>query len=185
MGTDPATNFRFREVYDSTFDDVRRFCLRRLPPADVNDAVSEVYLVAWRRLEQVPNGVEALPWLYAVARNVVRGTQRSSRRRSRLVAKAATQSENNASDPQEGYARVSMSKTVVRALEQLSESDQEIVRLRAWEELTAPAIATTLGCSVAAAEKRIARAFSRLESHLATDLGVSSRSEAVEEGGSL
>ena len=185
MGTDPATNVRFREVYDSSFDDVRRFCLRRLPPADVNDAVSEVYLVAWRRLEQVPAGVEALPWLYAVARNVVRRTQRSSRRRIRLVAKAATQPETNVSDPQEGYTRGSMTTTVVRALEQLSDSDQEIVRLRAWEELTAPAIATTLGCSVAAAEKRIARAFSRLESHLTTDLGFSSHSEAVEEGGPL
>ena len=182
MGTDPATNFRFREVYDSTFDDVRRFCLRRLPTADVNDAVSEVYLVAWRRLEQVPAGVEALPWLYGVARNVVRRTQRSGRRRIRLAAKAATQPETNASDPQEGYARVSMSTTVVGALEQLSGSDQEIVRLRAWEELTAPAIATTLGCSLAAAEKRIARAFSRLESHLQSDAAAAPPGGVVEEG---
>ena len=113
MGTDPATDFRFREVYDLTFDDVRRFCLRRLPPRDVNDAVSEIYLVAWRRLDQVPAGGEALPWLYGVARNVVRRTQRSSRRRSRLNAKAANQPENNASDPQDRYARKSLSSTVV------------------------------------------------------------------------
>ncbi len=88
MGTDPKRDTRFREVYDATFDDVRRFCLRRLPAADVNDAVAEVYLVAWQRLHRVPRGDEMLPWLYGVARNVVRHAERGNRRRLRLTTKA-------------------------------------------------------------------------------------------------
>jgi RNA polymerase sigma-70 factor (ECF subfamily) len=51
---------------------------------------------------------------------------------------------------------------VAAALESLNPADREVIRLRAWEELTAPQIAVVLGCSVAAAEKRMTRASQRL-----------------------
>ena len=84
-----VTDAEFRRIFDMTSHDVRRFCIRRLPPTDVNDAVSEVYLVAWRRAEKIPAGDEALLWLYAVARNVVRSIERRNRRSLRLVARAS------------------------------------------------------------------------------------------------
>lgn len=37
-------------------------------PADAADALAETFLVAWRHLEEVPCGVDARPWLLAVAR---------------------------------------------------------------------------------------------------------------------
>ena len=61
-----------------------RYCLRRLPVADANDATAEVFLVAWKKIDRVPAGEEALPWLYGVARNVVRNFSRSTRRSGRL-----------------------------------------------------------------------------------------------------
>lgn len=40
-------------------------------PKDAADAVAETFLVAWRRLPEVPSGEEARPWLYGVARRTL------------------------------------------------------------------------------------------------------------------
>lgn len=163
MRTDPQTDTAFRSAYDATFADVRRFCLRRLPVSDVNDAVSEVYLIAWRKIDQIPQGPEALPWLYGVARNVVRHVERANRRRRRLAVKATREPVGSVPDPEVVLVRRAEDEQLAEAIARLSVNDQEVIRLRSWEELTAPAIADVLGCSVSAAEKRIARAFQRLE----------------------
>jgi RNA polymerase sigma-70 factor (ECF subfamily) len=153
----------FRAVYDVTFEAVRRFCMRRLPVSDVNDAVSEVYLIAWRRVDRLPEGTDALPWLYGVARNVVRHVERANRRRFRLNAKAMREPVGSAPDPEVVLVRRAEEEQLATAIARLSVNDQEVIRLRSWEDLTAPAMAEVLGCSVSAAEKRITRAFQRLE----------------------
>lgn len=183
MGTDPIAGAAFRKVFDATFDDVRRFCLRRVPLADVNDAVSEVYLVAWRKADEMPVGSETLPWLYGVARNVVRHVERGNRRRFRLDAMAMREPAAAAEGPEIQVIRRSEDAELAAAIRRLSESDQEVIRLRAWEELSAPAIAQVLGCSVAAAEKRVTRAFKRLERTLGARNGVMTRRATVTKRG--
>jgi len=181
--TDPTTDAAFREVYAATFDEVRRFCLRRLPVSDVNDAVSEVYLVAWQKADEIPRGDEALRWLYGVARNVVRHTERSNRRRLRLTAKAMREPTSTVLGPEMQVVRHSDDEALATAIGRLSESDQEVIRLRGWEDLNAPAIAQVLGCSVSAAEKRSARAFKRLEKTLRTRNGVTTGQGTVTKRG--
>lgn len=163
MGTDPTASAEFRQLYNATFDAVRRFCLRRLPASDVNDALSEVYLVAWRRFDEVPSDDKALPWLYAVARNVVRHIDRSNRRRHRLTAKALRQPTVTVPSTDVVVVRRAEDEESLRALNELSATDREVVLLRAWEGLSAPEIATALGISRAATEKRLSRATHRLE----------------------
>jgi RNA polymerase sigma-70 factor (ECF subfamily) len=179
MRANPTTDAAFREVYDATFDDVRRFCLRRLPMSDVNDAVSEVYLVAWRKADKIPRGDEALLWLYGVARNVVRHIERGNWRRLRLTAKAMREPAGTVQAPEMQIVRHSDDETLAAAVRRLSESDQEVIRLRAWEDLSAPAIAQVLDCSVSAAEKRITRAFKRLEKTLIARNEVTTRRATI------
>ena len=63
----------FSEVYRRTHVDVLAFLLRRCPsPEDAADCLAETYLVAWKRREQMPTGTDARPWLFGVARNVMR-----------------------------------------------------------------------------------------------------------------
>jgi RNA polymerase sigma-70 factor (ECF subfamily) len=95
----PTTNTKFRRIYDEDFGAVTRYCLRRLPVADVNDATAEVFLVAWRRIDRVPDGPEALPWLYGVARNVVRNATRSPRRSGRLTGRLRGLARHQPADP--------------------------------------------------------------------------------------
>ena len=56
MGSSPTTDTSFRRIYDEHFEAVTRYCLRRLPVAEVNDATAEVFLVAWRQIDRVPEG---------------------------------------------------------------------------------------------------------------------------------
>src|SRR5262245_30311394 len=52
--------------------------------ADAHDGAADVFLVAWRRLDELPDGAAAWPWLYATARRVIANQRRSSRRRAAL-----------------------------------------------------------------------------------------------------
>lgn len=62
-------------------------------PGDVDDAVAEVFLVAWRRLEDMPRGEAVRPWLYGTARRVIANQARSQARRSRLQERLSVQPE--------------------------------------------------------------------------------------------
>ncbi|MBT8217189.1 MAG: sigma-70 family RNA polymerase sigma factor [Acidimicrobiia bacterium] len=163
MEESPSTSLRFKRLYDEHFDAVQSYCLRRLPVADANDAVSEVFLVAWRKIEAVPTGEESLPWLFGVARNAVRNSGRSHRRSARLVARIGAVREAPDAGPETQVVRRSESQRVLDALEKLRPADREVLRLRAWEDLSAPQIAAVVGISPAAAEKRLARAMTRLQ----------------------
>jgi RNA polymerase sigma-70 factor (ECF subfamily) len=60
--------------------------------------------------------------------------------------------------------RRSESRRVLNALDGLRPADREVLRLRAWEGLSATQIAAVLGLSPHAAEKRLTRAMKRLKS---------------------
>ena len=55
-----------------------------------------------------------------------------------------------------------------RSGDRLSENDQEVLRLRLWEELSVPEIAVVLDCSKKAASKRYQRALAHLDRRVAT-----------------
>src|SRR4051794_31069206 len=92
---------RFEEVFREHYDAVRGFAFRRVPGDLAQDAVAETFLVAWRRLDDVP--ADALPWLYGVARRVLANQRRSADRSSalerRLAAAAGASAGSN--DPRE------------------------------------------------------------------------------------
>jgi RNA polymerase sigma-70 factor, ECF subfamily len=61
QGTDAR---RFRLIFDQQRRAVLAYVLRRVDdPEDAADAVAETFLVAWRRLDDVPRGDGARPWL--------------------------------------------------------------------------------------------------------------------------
>ena len=177
----PSSDAKFRRIFDQHFVEVQRYCVRRLSPADANDATSEVFLVAWRRIDSVPGGGEALPWLIGVARNVVRNAARSNTRSLRLASKVSQQRTEYSPSPETQVVMGSQFAEVEAALELLSDDDREVIRLRTWEELTAPEIATVFGCSTSAAEKRVTRAWQRLSK--AVERNRTIRPRELEKGG--
>ena len=53
------------------------------------DLLADVYLVAWRRIDEVPRGDGARMWLYGVARRQLANQRRGDRRRSALASELA------------------------------------------------------------------------------------------------
>ncbi len=161
--TRSAREERFRSLYADHHDPVLRFALRRTDPARADDVVAETFLVAWRRLDDVPRRTgEALPWLYTVARNcLLNATRGDDRQRAVAVRLAARTGPGPAAagDPGDRLQ-------VVEAWGQLSPAEQEVLALAVWEDLTSPQAGRVLGISAAAYRVRLARARASLSRHL-------------------
>jgi RNA polymerase sigma-70 factor (ECF subfamily) len=164
---------RFRAVYDANYHRVLGYALRRAATReDAEDLVAETFLAAWRRLEEVPRGGDARPWLYGVARNALANQRRGQRRRGRLWGRLQTEP-----SPAAWYGEDDELTSVAAAYARLKGTDRELLALAAWEELDAAEIATVLGCSRNAARIRLHRARRRLASELQrTDAGATRRS---------
>ncbi len=162
----PTPDVRFQRAYADHVDAISRYCLRRLPVDDARDAVAETFSVAWRRIESMPDHEGTLPWLYGVARNVVRNVERSSRRTVRLRSKIASQPHTDSASAEAIVVRRAEDQAVVDAIDALRPADREVLRLRGYEGLTTGEVAVVLGISAAAAKKRSARAMQRLRRSL-------------------
>ena len=77
---------RFTAVYDSCRQRVWAYVLSRGGREVAEEVVSETFTVAWRRFGDLPE--EPLPWLLAVARNILRDTLRTQARREAFAAEA-------------------------------------------------------------------------------------------------
>lgn len=156
---------RFESLYAEHASAVARYAQRRSDAQTAADVVGEVFLVAWRRLEDLPEDV--LPWLLACARRVLWHQQRSERRRSRLLDRLAT------ATPRTVAAHELRNWGLAEALATLSERDREALLLTAWEGLTVAQAAQVLGCSAPAFRVRAHRARRKLRAALGEQEGAS------------
>ncbi|MBE1874663.1 RNA polymerase sigma factor [Myceligenerans pegani] len=155
---------RFSALFAATNRDLLAYAVRRVSdPADAADVVAETYLVAWRRIAEVPREGRARPWLFGVARRVLANHHRGERRRSALADRLRAQLGEVVPPADAGLQGRS---DVELALAGLDENDQEILRLVAWEELARDEIAVVLGLSRAAVRVRLHRARRRLAERL-------------------
>ncbi|MDO8150007.1 RNA polymerase sigma factor [Isoptericola sp. b408] len=139
---------------------VHAYLLRHTDPDTAQDLLSETFLVAWRRVDDVPE--DALPWLLVVARNQRRSTARAHVRRRRLDDELTRlQAAAPADDTPEHLA--TERDTLLRALAILTEREREAILLVAWDGLTPTQAADVAGCSTAALHVRLHRARRRLK----------------------
>jgi len=148
---------QFRHLYTTHRDAVWSYIVRRVGRNEVDDAVAEVFVVAWRKISEAPAIDEQLPWLYGIARNVVRNVIRSSNRRKRLWIKAAALPPTNSPASDIQVVRNSEDEELLVAVARLRANDQELLRLRTWEELTIKDIAIVVGMSAKGVESRLVR----------------------------
>ncbi|VTR76130.1 RNA polymerase sigma factor [Cellulomonas hominis] len=153
---------RFAALFDRTHQPLLAYAVRRVSdPADAADVVAETYLVAWRRLDDVPDGDAARPWLFGVARRVLANLYRGERRRHALAERLRDSLTELAVEDE------SPATGVVAAMRRLPGPDQEVLRLVAWEELARDEIALVLGISRTAVRVRLHRARRRLMEQMA------------------
>jgi RNA polymerase sigma-70 factor, ECF subfamily len=153
---------RFEALYAAHNAAVRTYVRRRVDSHDADDVVADVFVIAWRRLRDVPE--ESLPWLLGVARRVManrwRGATREAALRDRMM------SERPRLAPSASITRESP-QGVLRALGAMREKDRETLLLVAWEGLTPAQAAEALGVSPNTFSARLSRARRRFERALA------------------
>jgi RNA polymerase sigma-70 factor (ECF subfamily) len=167
-GSDAAKEYRddrmdrFRSLYNSTFNDIYAYATRALAPdrSEIDDVVAEVYLVVWRRIDELPQRPQDRLWLYGVARNVVRNTRRSTNRRLLLVDRVHRQPRLPIGSPEPSDV------DVTDALRRLSPNEREVMQLVVWDGLSPAETAEVLKCSVNVVEVRLHRARKRLTRRL-------------------
>ncbi|AEE44507.1 RNA polymerase sigma factor [Cellulomonas fimi] len=157
---------RLAALWDRYAARVQAYALRHVDPDTAQEVVSETFLVAWRRLVDVPG--DPLPWLLVVARNTV-ANQRRSQHRARVVADEVARLERvmPAHDEHAG-ALVVERDALLRALAALSAREREALLLVAWDGLDPTAAAAVVGCTPGAFKVRLHRARRRLDAALDT-----------------
>lgn len=160
----------FRDNVVANGNALLSYFARRMPRReDAADLVSEVFLIAWRRIGDVPaDSEQARKWLYSVARGVLANYRRGEVKRHELAERlriAISEADVEIDD------RFQASQN---ALAGLSESDRELLMLVHWEGLTLKEAAAILGIRHATARKRAERARVRVAETLRPRLADSS-----------
>jgi RNA polymerase sigma-70 factor (ECF subfamily) len=149
---------RFVEVYRRYGRHIQAYCARRTDGSHVADAVADTFLVAWRRIDQVPDGDAALPWLYAVAYRVLSHQWRHQARSRRLIQRLQGLAQVEAFSPDVVLVKNEEHRLILNASARLRPIDQEVLRLTLWEELSYPEVAVVLGIAITAVKERAHRA---------------------------
>jgi RNA polymerase sigma-70 factor (ECF subfamily) len=148
---------RFRELYETTYDDLMRFVQRRVDRSHVEDLVAETMLVAWRRFDQLPaERGDARAWLFGIARNLLLNAHRGERRRGALEVRIAETALTRA--PTDDAEVVAHLVDLSRAWRRLTPQHQEALALAVWDNLTSAEAALVLGISPVAYRLRLSRA---------------------------
>ncbi len=157
-----STEQRFVDLAQRVGDPVRRYVARRVNAGEIDDVLADVFLVLWRRLDDVPLDNE-LPWAYGVARNCLNNARRANRRNLELMDKVTRLDRPRHYAPTESYDELH------DALARLSDLDRELLQLWAWEGLGRHEIAAALELTPNAVSIRLTRARQKLGDLLRKD----------------
>jgi RNA polymerase sigma-70 factor (ECF subfamily) len=153
---------RFRAVYESTYADLVRFVQRRVHPTHAEDIVADVFLVAWRRFDDLPTDAgDARAWLFRIAQQTLLNGQRGDRRRQALtirIAEATVVAQSGETWKGSDSALVARRLDLAAAWGRLTEVHQEALSLAVWDGLAGPQAAVVLGISPVAFRLRLTRA---------------------------
>jgi RNA polymerase sigma-70 factor, ECF subfamily len=151
---------RFDAVFAAHFSAVRAYVVRRTGGAPADDVLSETFLVAWRRLDALPE--DALPYLLGIARRVLANQRRGDLRRAALIDRLSILASRSRAIEPAGDVFGSLADAIAT----LTAPEREAPLLVAWEGLEPGRAARVVGCTPAAFRARLHRARRRLASQL-------------------
>ena len=164
----PQTVDGFDRLVAATQDELVRFAFYRLAnQADAEDVVQDVYVQAFRDRAKRKHVTEVRPYLFRMVGNRCTDLIRARRRRP-----DATMAE--VADPADTLADLTASdeaRAIARLLDQIPEREAEVIRLRAWAELSFAEVAVAAGTGVPTVKSRFRYGIERLRRLLALEGG--------------
>lgn len=120
---------RFTRLYETYYRNVFSYVVLRVAPQTAEDVTGEVFTVAWRKIDEIPE--QALPWLLGVARNLARQSYGAAGQARGLIDRLAgltTDADRHAWDAAD---HVIAREQALAALRTLSAKEAEAVTLTA------------------------------------------------------
>jgi RNA polymerase sigma factor (sigma-70 family) len=156
----------FEMLFDRHYRRIHRFCSARAGVDAADDLASETFVIAFRRRADYDAAhLDASPWLYGIALNVVRGFRRREFVRRRVaehgLVHRSTPAEAQTSD---------QSDALSAALRELSERDRDLIVLFAWAGLSYEQLGVAFGIPVGTVRSRLSRVRERLRRQLEPEL---------------
>ena len=157
----------FEELMERHEREIMRFLLRATGNReDAADLFQETWLRAYRAYPRMVNGVDARPWLYAIAMNLWRNRARDRKRRARVIVaqipEPTSRAKNNsapAADENEGYAAIHLRQLISA----LPRKQRQALYLRYFAGLDYPEIGAAMECSAQAARANVSQAARKLK----------------------
>jgi RNA polymerase sigma-70 factor, ECF subfamily len=128
---------------------------------DVEDALQETFLAAWKAASAYRGGASARGWLFAIARNAMRAR---FRRRQEVAHDHDTLEALGLAagwgrvDEQAEVAQIEAREVIDRGLAALGPDDREILLLRDWQGMSGDEVCALLELSLPAMKSRLHRA---------------------------
>lgn len=157
----------FGELYRRRVRAVHAFFRSRAPHDAAGELTAETFAQAALSLRRFRDeaGGSALPWLYGIARNLLRGYHEHERvetRARRRLGMPLRTYELDVAATNERLDAERFAPTLTAALDSLPRSQRQALELRVVDELPYEQVASSLGCSEVAARIRVTRALGTL-----------------------
>jgi RNA polymerase sigma factor (sigma-70 family) len=157
----------FGAIYDRHCDSIYRYLARRLDSRELTeDLMSTVFLEAWRcrARASIENG-SPLPWLFGIARMILRRNARTAVRARRAFARLTAEhvQADHADGVAEAIDREADARRVLAAFRRLRKIDQDVIELCLWQGLDHASVSLSLGVPVGTVKSRLSRARARLQ----------------------
>lgn len=146
-------------------------CLLRLgvPESGAEDALQEVFLVVYRRVEQVRDDSQIRAWLFSIARRVASHARRGEARNARKMGALAAVPSAAEPGPEQGMVQSEAVQLIERFMESLDEDQRSVFFLAEIEQLTAPEIAAALDVKLNTIYSRLRLARKKFQTMVATE----------------
>jgi len=150
----------FGQLYERYACMVHGVLLARVPVAEVDDLVQDVFMRALRRLSTLRETASFGAWLTAIARNVANDYHRRSVPEEPLTDDASDQEIQSCADQSE------LAIAMLEAVMSLSETYRETLILRLVEGMTGPEIAARTGMTHGSVRVNLHRGMEQLRAKL-------------------
>lgn len=139
----------FVHLYDKYFDQIYRYVARRVNDRDaLEDLVSQTFLDAFAHLESFEwRGFPFSSWLYKIAHNNVLKWYKEQSRGQKVALEEIAELADKRVDQSEDLTRLMEADELKKIMKQLDSEEQEIIRLKYFEEVSNIEIAEIMGLS--------------------------------------
>jgi RNA polymerase sigma-70 factor (ECF subfamily) len=153
----------FAELHAHFAKMVHAILLARLPRADAEDQVQEVFLIAWKKLAQLDDPAGFGAWIGTIARHRAADWFRARRPSEPLPRALPDEHGATASDVAEAH-------NVLAAIQRLPEAYRETLLMRLCEGMSGPEIAEVTGLEPGSVRINLHRGMKLLRQSLGIDV---------------